>query len=84
MAAGADVNARAGDGSTALHWAAQNDDLALADLLIRKGAKVDAATDLGVTPLWIAAANAEHGHGPASAGRPRRPQHRAADGRHLR
>ena len=57
-AAGVDVNAHAGDGSTALHWAAQKDDGALADLLIAKGAKVDAATDLGVTPLWIAANNA--------------------------
>ncbi len=57
VAAGADVNARAGDGSSALHWAAQNDDLAVADALIRKGAKVNAATDLGITPLWIAATN---------------------------
>ena len=56
-AKGADVNARSGDGSTALHWAAQNDDAALAEQLIRKGAKVNAATDLGVTPLWIAATN---------------------------
>jgi len=59
VSAGADVNARAGDGSTALHWAAQNDDLALADLLIGKGAKVNAATDIGITPLWIAANNSE-------------------------
>ena len=57
VAAGVNVNARAGDGSTALHWAAQNDDMVLADLLIRKGAKINAATDLGITPLWIAATN---------------------------
>ncbi len=56
-ASGLNVNARSGDGSTALHWAAQNDDLALADALIRKGAQVDATTDLGVTPLWVAATN---------------------------
>ena len=59
MAAGADANARAGDGSTALHWAAQNNDLALADLLTAGRSKVDAATDIGVTPLWIASDNAE-------------------------
>lgn len=57
VAAGVDVNARSGDGSTALHWAAQNNDLAMAELLIHKGAKVNAATDLGVTPLWVAASN---------------------------
>lgn len=57
MAAGVGVNARSGDGSTALHWAAQNGDVALAELLIRKGAKVNAATDLAVTPLWVAASN---------------------------
>jgi ankyrin repeat protein len=56
-ASGADVNVRAPDGSTALHWAAQNDDPAMADELIGKGAKVNAATDIGVTPLWIAATN---------------------------
>jgi len=58
-AMGVDVNARSGDGSTALHWAAQNRDLALAELLIGKGAKVNATTDLGVTPLWIAATNSD-------------------------
>ena len=51
---GADVNARAGDGATALHWAAFQGDEETADLLIRKGARVNAANDLGVTPLWVA------------------------------
>ena len=55
--AGVDVNLHAADGATALHWAAQNDDPALADLLIRRGAKVDTVNDLGVTPLWVAASN---------------------------
>jgi len=59
VTAGVDVNARSGDGSTALHWAAQKDDVALADLLIGKGAKADAATDLGITPLWVAAGNGD-------------------------
>ena len=53
----ADVNARQGDGTTALHWAAYNDDLAMADALIRAGARVDAANDLGSTPLHLACNN---------------------------
>jgi ankyrin repeat protein len=45
-----------GDGTTALHWAAYNDDLALAKLLIAAGAKTDARTRLrGLTPLHMAA-----------------------------
>ena len=51
---GADVDARQGDGATALHWAAHLNDLEAADLLIRAGADVDATNDLGVTPLWVA------------------------------
>jgi ankyrin repeat protein len=51
------VNATEGDGSTALHWAAHWDDLAIADLLIRAGANVNKATDLGVTPLALACTN---------------------------
>ncbi|MCY4638069.1 MAG: ankyrin repeat domain-containing protein [Acidobacteria bacterium] len=51
---GADVDARQGDGATALHWAAHLNDLDAADLLIRAGADVDATNDLGVTPLWVA------------------------------
>jgi len=46
-----------GDGTTALHKAAYQDDLAQAETLIRSGANVNAATDLGVTPLWLAAQN---------------------------
>ncbi|HEY7390641.1 MAG TPA: ankyrin repeat domain-containing protein [Bryobacteraceae bacterium] len=53
----ADVNARQGDGATALHWAAYNDDLAMADALIRASARVDAANDLGATPLHLACNN---------------------------
>ncbi len=55
LARGADVNARQGDGATALHWAAHLNDLEAADLLLRVGAAVDATNDLGVTPLWTAA-----------------------------
>jgi ankyrin repeat protein len=53
----ADVNARQGDGATALHWAAYHDDLAMADALIHAGARVDAANDLGATPLHLACNN---------------------------
>ncbi|MEO8096926.1 MAG: ankyrin repeat domain-containing protein [Acidobacteriota bacterium] len=53
----ADVNATEPDGSSALHWAAHNDDAENADALIRAGAKVNAVTDLGVTPLWLASEN---------------------------
>src|SRR5262249_50271879 len=52
-----DVNAADADGTTALHWASYRDDVASADVLIRAGARVDAATDLGVTPLWNASLN---------------------------
>ena len=38
-----DVNAPQGDGATPLHWAAHNDDLAIADLLIRAGARASSA-----------------------------------------
>ena len=52
-----DVNAAQGDGATALHWAAHRDDLAIADLLIRSGARANAANDLGATPLHLACTN---------------------------
>jgi uncharacterized protein len=52
-----DVNAAPGDGATALHWAAHRDDLAIADLLIRSGARTNAANDLGATPLHSACTN---------------------------
>jgi ankyrin repeat protein len=52
-----DVNARQGDGATALHWAVHRDDLATADLLMRAGAQVNAANDVGATPLYLACTN---------------------------
>jgi ankyrin repeat protein len=53
----ADVNAAQVDGTTALHWAVERDDLEMADLLIRAGARVDARTREGVMPLQLAAVN---------------------------
>jgi ankyrin repeat protein len=52
-----DVNATQGDGATALHWAAHRDDLVIADLLIRAGARASVADDLGTTPLHLACTN---------------------------
>ena len=45
------------DGSTALHWAAREDDVALARLLLEAGASVTAENRVGVTPLRLAAIN---------------------------
>jgi ankyrin repeat protein len=55
---GADANTPQGDGMTALHWAAQSGNAAMADVLIRAGAIVTATTRLGAyTPLHLASAN---------------------------
>jgi ankyrin repeat protein len=53
-----DVNAPQPDGTTALHWAAQRNDLDTVTLLIGAGANVNAANDYGVTPLSLACTNA--------------------------
>ncbi|MEP7352149.1 MAG: ankyrin repeat domain-containing protein [Acidobacteriota bacterium] len=53
----ADVNAPQIDGTTALHWAVQADDLELVSLLIQAGAKVSTANIAGSTPLQLAAIN---------------------------
>lgn len=50
----AGVNAVEKDGTTALHRAAQRNDLEAADRLIRAGADVKAANRYGVTPLSVA------------------------------
>ena len=52
----ADVNAAHGDGMTALHWAAERGDSAMAAVLIRAKANTGATTRIGdYTPLHIAA-----------------------------
>jgi len=53
----ADVNAALPDGATALHWAAQADDLETVGLLIQAGANAKAKDRYGFTPLYFAAAN---------------------------
>ena len=52
---GEDVNAAQSDGLTALHWAALNNDLELAKLLLYAGATVKPTTRVGsYTPLHLA------------------------------
>ncbi len=58
IAKGADVNARQGDGATALHWAVHHDDREMVAKLLRAGADAKAANELGVTPLMLACLNA--------------------------
>src|SRR5579871_310042 len=54
----ADVNGVQGDGSTALHWAAAQDDLEMAKALLAAGADVKAVTRISaVTPLFMASKN---------------------------
>ena len=57
LTAGADVGARAPDGTTALHWAVHHDDLDLVRLLLGAGADSDAANRYGATPLLLACTN---------------------------
>jgi ankyrin repeat protein len=54
---GADVNSASPDGATALHWAAELDQIQLAKALISGGANPSAANRYGVTPLSLAATN---------------------------
>jgi len=57
LARNADVNAPQVDGSTALHWAAEHEDVEMADILLEAGARVAVRTREGVTPLQLAATN---------------------------
>jgi len=50
-----DVNAPEADGTTALHWAVHQNDLDLAERLLRAGAKANAKNDYGATPMSEAA-----------------------------
>ena len=58
---GEDVNAAQGDGMTALHWSAENGDLAMVEVLLSAGANFNSTTRLGsYTPLHLAS---KMGHG---------------------
>ena len=52
-----DVSARSADGTTALHVAAERNDLELVTLLIAAGADANATTRYGATPLMLACVN---------------------------
>jgi ankyrin repeat protein len=55
-----DVNEAQGDGMTALHWAALNDDLEMVQMLLQSGASVKVATRISAdTPLFFAAKNGD-------------------------
>lgn len=56
---GAAIDERLADGSTALHFAAQQGLAAVAEVLIAAGADVDARTRYGVTPLALAVGNGD-------------------------
>lgn len=57
LADGAEVNAREGDGSTALAWAAMRSNVEIARLLLEKGADPNLANELGIGPLALATRN---------------------------
>src|SRR5215475_4046496 len=53
----ASVKATEADGSTALHWAAQRNNMKLVDALLTAGADVKAATRYNITPFYFACLN---------------------------
>jgi ankyrin repeat protein len=55
------VNAKTPDGTTALHWAVNEDNLEIAKALIAAGANVRAANDYGMAPLTLACINGSAG-----------------------
>src|SRR5690349_8439140 len=57
LATGTDVNAAQVDGTTALHWAAYNDDAETVAMLLRAGANANAVNRYGVPPLAQACTN---------------------------
>ena len=70
LRAGADVNAAQGDGMTALHHAAESNDLELTELLLYAGATVSPSTRLGgFTPLHSPVTSAARPSWRCSSGR---------------
>lgn len=52
-----DVNARQGDGATALHWAVHLSNATAVDVLLKAGASANVSDDTGATPLYLACMN---------------------------
>jgi ankyrin repeat protein len=52
-----DLTAPEPDGTTALHWAARQNDIELAERLLEAGADPNARNRYGVSPLYVAAVN---------------------------
>jgi uncharacterized protein len=59
LAAGADVNQRSVDGTTALHWAVYRQDVELVVALLMQDADPDIRNDYGASPMTVAS---EHGN----------------------
>ncbi len=57
LVASSDVNAREADGTTALHWAAEENAVELVGMLLRAGADPRVANRYGMTPLQLAVVN---------------------------
>lgn len=57
IATGSNVEEPQIDGTTALHWAARNDDVAMAETLLTAGAIADATNRVGATPMLEATTN---------------------------
>ena len=55
---GSDPNGRSADGTTALHWAARNNDAVLVDRLLRAGANPHPENRYGITPIALACESA--------------------------
>src|SRR5262245_20618482 len=58
---GAKPDSTTADGTTALHFAVEHDDVELVELLLKAGASATAANRYGVTPLFLAAQNGHAG-----------------------
>ncbi len=58
---GEDINAQDNGGWSPLHFAAQEGDFEIAEILINSGANINLKDINGNTPLWVATMNSYHG-----------------------